>query len=64
MLPNLVRPLEVVAHGREGLTGVITTLHCAAIHGAFIVNLRVLLQIRLVLKSSTDAECLVIILAI
>lgn len=56
MLLNLVRSLEVVAHGREGLTGVITTLHCAAIHGAFIVNLSVLLEIRLVLKSTTDAD--------
>lgn len=56
MLLNLVRSLEVVAHGGEGLTGVITTLHCAAIHGAFIVNLSVFLEIRLVLKSKTDAD--------
>lgn len=54
MLTDLVRSLEVVAHRWEGLTGVITALHCAAIHGAFIVNLRVLLQIRLVLKPTKE----------
>lgn len=50
---NLVRSLEVVAHRREGLTRVIATVHRAVVHGAFVVNLGVLLEIRLVLKSTT-----------
>lgn len=49
--PNLMGSLEVVAHGLECVTGIITTLHRAAIHGALIVNLRVLLEVALVLKS-------------
>lgn len=40
---NLVHPLEVVAHSLESVTGIITTLHCAVIHGALVVNLCVLL---------------------
>lgn len=51
MPTNLVHSLKVVAHGRECVTGIITTLHCAVIHGALVVNFRVLLQVALVLKS-------------
>lgn len=40
---NLMLPLEVVAHSLECVAGIITTLHCAVIHSALIVNLCVLL---------------------
>lgn len=43
--------LEVLAHCLECMTSIITALHCTAVHGALIVNLCVLLQIALVLKS-------------
>lgn len=49
-LTNLVHPLEVVAHGRVRVTRIVTSLHCAVIHGALVVNIRVLLQVTLVLK--------------
>lgn len=53
-LTNLVRSLVVVAHGWKCVTGIITALHCTVIHGALIVNLGVLLQVALVLKSEKE----------
>lgn len=50
VLTNLMHSFEVVAHGWECMTRIITTLHCAVIHGALVVNLCVLLQVTLVLK--------------
>lgn len=50
VLTNLVHSFEVVAHGWVCMTRIITTLHRAVIHGALVVNLRVLLQVALVLK--------------
>lgn len=47
---NLMHSFKVVAHGRVSVTGIITTLHGAVIHGALVVNLCVLLQVALVLK--------------
>lgn len=47
---DLVHPLKVVAHGRVRVAGIITALHRAVIHGALVVDLRVLLQVALVLK--------------
>lgn len=48
---NLMDSLEVMAHGLECVTRIITTLHCAVIHTALVVNLCVFLEITLVLKS-------------
>lgn len=50
VLTNLVHSFEVVAHGWVCMTRIVTTLHRAVIHGALVVNLRVLLQVALVLK--------------
>lgn len=47
----LMHSLEVVAHGLERVTRIITTLYCTVIHRALVVNLSVLLEITLVLES-------------
>lgn len=54
MPTNLVHSLEVVVHGWQRVTGVITTIHRAVIHGALVVNLCVLLQVTLVLESTFE----------
>lgn len=43
--------LEVVAHGLECVAGIVTSLHGTVEHRALVVNLRMLLEIPLVLKS-------------
>lgn len=51
---NLVHSLEVVVHGWQRVTRVITTIHRAVIHRTLVVNLCVLLQVTLVLESAFE----------